>query len=566
MLVPAGRSLVDDMKKLFKLLVFLTALIVSSIPLWAGERSPVPLTVLHINDLHGHLLPYIDKGISETTPVGAAARLARMIADERTKDPDGCLLLSAGDMFQGAPLSNVFQGQSVIEVMNYLKFDAMAIGNHEFDWGLSVLNRLVAAASFPFLSANIQDKPTKRLSENTFDDADNHRIPPSRGDKGGCQGSDSIQTPPYPPQGGNFQTASKGLPLTKPYVILTRKNLKIGIIGLTTPETVFTTNPDSVRGLTFREPGEVLPPMIREVRSKGAKLIVVLSHSGLDADRRIAEQVSGIAVIVGGHSHTAMTYPLRIKDTIIVQAGCYGAYLGVLQLKVDPTTYRIVDYTRDNELKAVFSGPDDPVDEKVVAIVERFNDQIKGEFARVVGETSVDLVRSPKAESNVGNLVSDAMRWASGADMAFQNSGGIRTDIPKGKITMEQIYTLLPFDNMLIVMDLTGKQIREILEENTHIEHGILQVSGITVQYDLTRPVGSRVIEARVGNAALEPVKTYRVATNDFLAAGGDHFALFQEGKNIVYGDSLRDAFIAYLEKHSPVHPEVEKRVVFNNR
>ena len=151
------------------------------------------------------------------------------------------------------------------------------------------MQRLAASATFPFLAANIEDQ-----------------------------------------QG-------RGLPLSKPYVILQRNDLKIAVIGITTPETAFTTKPDYVSGLTFRDPKEILPPLIKELRSGGIDIIVLLSHSGLDADLVIAEQVSGIDVIVGGHSHTAVTHPLRVNDTIIVQAGCYGAYLGVLQLDIDPS-------------------------------------------------------------------------------------------------------------------------------------------------------------------------------------------------------------------------------------
>jgi 5'-nucleotidase/UDP-sugar diphosphatase len=506
------------MRQLLKLLLGLSILLLLAAPLGAGEISTVPITVLHVNDLHGHLLPIIDKSISDTTPLGGAARLARMIADERAKNPDGTVLLAAGDMFQGTPISNVFRGQPVIAVMNDLKFDAMAIGNHEFDWGQGVLQELAGVAVFPFLSANIQDH-----------------------------------------QG-------KSLPSVKPYIILKRKNLRLAIIGLITPDTSFITKPDYVSELTFYDPLELLPRLLREVQSDGADLIVLLSHLGFDADRRVAEQVPGINVIIGGHSHTAMTHPLRINETIIVQAGSYGAYLGVLKLEVQPGSNKIIDYSTENELVTVFAGPNDPVDDGVAGIVDHFNDQIKTEFARVIGETLVDLIRNPLEESNIGDLVCDAMRDASAAAIAFHNSGAIRTDIPKGKITVEQVYTLLPFDNTVVAMDLTGDQIKQILEQNAGFEHRILQISGMSVHYDLTKPFGSRVVTAHTGNQNLESGRSYRVATNDFLAAGGDRFAIFGDGRNITHGDSLRDVFTTYLDKHSPVHPEREERIVFVNR
>jgi 5'-nucleotidase / UDP-sugar diphosphatase len=507
------RKMESVTRRLWRQSIRLLLLLLIAVPLDVRGLPAAQLTVLHLNDFHGHLLPDSDKSMSSSAPAGGAARLARMIADERAKNPEGVLLLSAGDMFQGTPISNIFGGQSVMEVMNYLKFDAMALGNHEFDWGTGVLQQLAAAATFPFLAANIRD----------------------------LQG--------------------RGLPLTQPHVILQRNDLKLAVIGITTPETIFTTKPDHVAGLTFCPPAEVLPQLLKELRGRGADLIILLSHSGLDADMVIAEQVSGIDVIVGGHSHTAVTHPLRVNDTLIVQAGSYGAYLGVLQLDIDPITHKILAYTRENELKPVLANSGEPVDEKAAAIVAHFNDQIKGAFARVVGETTVDLERNAREESNVGDLIADALRETTGADFAFQNGGGIRANIPRGKITLEQVYTLLPFDNIVVAMDLTGDRIRGLLEQNAASAHQLLQISGLSVHYDLGRPAGLRVIKVMIGNQPLVPQKTYRVATNDFLAAGGDQYTTFKEGTNIVYGDPVRDEFAAYLDRHSPVNPITQNRI-----
>jgi 2',3'-cyclic-nucleotide 2'-phosphodiesterase (5'-nucleotidase family) len=182
-----------------------------------------------------------------------------------------------------------------------------------------------------------------------------------------------------------------------------------------------------------------------------------------------------------------------------------------------------------------------------------------------VGETTVDLIRNYRGESNIGNLIGDAMREAEKADIAFHNSGGIRADVPAGKITLEQLYAVLPFDDVLMSMDLTGKQILLILEQNAAMERGVLQVSGLKVKYDLTRPVGKRVVKVEVGGRPLRPDKSYRVVTTDFVAAGGEKFATFREGKNVRYGDDMRDALVAYLKRHSPVRPEVEGRIAFVN-
>jgi 2',3'-cyclic-nucleotide 2'-phosphodiesterase (5'-nucleotidase family) len=481
----------------------------------AQGPAAVPITILHMNDLHGHITPYLDKSLSDTIPSSGAPYFAAIIQRERAANPDGTLLLAAGDMFQGTPLSDVFKGKPVIEVMNRLSFDAMTLGNHEFDWGREALSNLISQAAFPFLSCNIRD-----------------------------------------PQG---QT----LPGARPHVILSKNGLKVAVIGITTPETYYSTKPDNVTGLAFLDPAEVLPDIIKDVKARGADLVILLSHLGLDDDKIVAQKVSGIDVIVGGHSHTVMIDPLLVGSTIIVQAGYYGLYVGVLKLQVDKATHKITSFTRENELKQVTAGPDDPRDETIAKMVDNYAQMIEKEFSKVVGSTSVDLVRKPYEESNIGDLVCDAMKESAGVEVAFQNGGGIRADLPKGEITLDEMYTLLPFDNVLVLMTLSGAQIAQVLEKNGALETKILQVSGITVEYNLNKPLGSRVAKALVGGAPLDAGKDYRVVTNDFLAAGGDQFTTFKKGRNIVYGSSLRDAVIAYLRTHSPVSRQGDNRIVF---
>jgi 2',3'-cyclic-nucleotide 2'-phosphodiesterase (5'-nucleotidase family) len=281
---------------------------------------------------------------------------------------------------------------------------------------------------------------------------------------------------------------------------------------------------------------------------------------GLDEDREVASTVRGIDLIVGGHSHTEVKRPVVVGDTVIVQAGYYGQQLGVLKISVDAISGKIVRYPERKIIRKVRAGPDDPYDEAVAAIIRKYDAQIREEFGRVVGETRVDLAKRPY-ESNLGNLICDAMRRATGADVAIQNNGGIRTTIPRGKITLEQVYMLLPFENNLMTMDLTGAQIAGILEQNAKTG-GMLQVSGLKVLYDLAAPEGARVQALSIGGRPVEPSRNYRVTTNDFLAAGGDRFGIFRDGKNAVIGDSVRDAFLDYLREKSPVSPRTEGRIV----
>ena len=184
-------------------------------------QAEINLTILHVNDTHGHIIPFLDKSVDPERPVGGAEYLAGMIERERAANPDGTILLSAGDMFQGTPVSNLFHGKPVIEIMNYLRYDAMALGNHEFDWGQDVLHSIISSASFPVISANIFERGGGRI----------------RG--------------------------------VKPYVILKKKGIRIAVIGVTTPETYYTTKTGNVTGLTFTPPEKVLPAIVRRVRAKG---------------------------------------------------------------------------------------------------------------------------------------------------------------------------------------------------------------------------------------------------------------------------------------------------------
>jgi 5'-nucleotidase/UDP-sugar diphosphatase len=505
------------MKKLSRIVILLSLLIFScSSPFISGKSAVADLTILHVNDTHGHIVPYTEKSVSKNVPVSGVAYLAQMVQEERSKNPEGTLLLSAGDMFQGTPVSNLFNGTPVIELMNYLSFDAMAVGNHEFDWGMDAFHNLLASSRFHFLSGNIQDKS------------------------------------------GHY------LPGVKPFIIVSKKNLKIAIIGVTTPEVLYNTYPGIIEGCKVYRPEDILPELIKKVKEEGTHVVIVLSHLGLDADKELAQRVPGIHIIVGGHSHTAIKTPVIIGDTIILQAGHHGLYLGVFELSIDTDTGKIVHYKKNRFLKKVLAGPDMPYDEVAAGIVNTYYDKIKEKFAEVVGETSVDLKRRYQRESNIGNLICDTMREETNADIAFLNSGGIRTDIPKGKITLEQIFTLLPFDNNLVTMNLTGAQILEILEYNAKMEQGSLQVSGIKVHYDVSEPAGFMVKEVYIGETPLTKEKTYTVTTIDFLAAGGDAFKTFKEGHNITYGTNLRDLFVSYLKKHSPVSPWIERRIIVN--
>jgi 5'-nucleotidase/UDP-sugar diphosphatase len=502
-------------------LLFLISILALPLILLLSSETParqaeISLTILHVNDTHGHIIPYQDKSVDSERPVGGAEYLAEMIARERAANPDGTILLSAGDMFQGTPVSNLFHGKPVIEIMNYLHYDAMALGNHEFDWGQDVLKSIISSASFPVVSANV------------------------------------------------FKRSGRHIPGVKSYVVLKRKGVRIAVIGITTPDTYYTTKPGNVKGLRFAPPENVLPAIIRRVRAHGVSMVIALTHDGLDADRELARKVRGIDIIVGGHSHTAIRDPVIESGTVIVQAGSNGIYLGVLNITFDRGKKKVLSYTKKDELRLVSPASGAQLDPNVAQIVDKYEAQVKTEFSKVIGTAAADFTRDSTRESGLGDMVTDAMREASGAQIAFQNGGGIRADIPKGPITLDAVFTALPFDNALISMDLTGEQIEELLEKSV-LSENMLQVSGIQVVYDLSKPAGAKVTSVEVAGKPLEAQATYRVVTNDFLASGGNQFNIFKKGRNISVGTPQRDAVADYISKNSPINVQVRNRIIFRN-
>ncbi len=495
-------------------LSFLLAAILCVLSVFPAHASET-LTILHVNDLHGRLFPYVERAIDPAKPMGGAAYLAAMIEGERARNPKGAILLSAGDMFQGTPVSNLFRGRPVVDIMNRIGFDAMALGNHEFDWGQGALAEIVRTASFPVICANI---------------ADAHGSGPAG---------------------------------VKPYVFATRKGVKVAIVGLLTPDTAHMTSPKNLDGYIVSNPERVLPKLLDEVRGKGARVVVLLSHLGIDADKSLASSVGGIDVIVGGHSHTPMFDPVQVGRTIIVQAGHNGLYLGVLDLILDEKTGQVTSATEKNELRLVWAGPGDPMDKAVARIADQYQDRVRDKLRVVVGETRADLARSNDEESSLGDAVTDAMRESTGADIAIFNSGGIRADIWAGPITMEQVYTALPFDDAIVTMDLKGSDLLDLFDKSVDAgPRGMLQVSGVRIGYDPSRPEQQRVKSVIVAGQPLSMQRSYRVSTNDFLAQGGDRFNTFSRGTRVTYGKDVRDAFTAYLKKHSPLGAPAGGRIV----
>ena len=458
----------------------------------ATDKESVNITVLHTNDIHGHLesSPEIDpKGDStERENYGGAGQLTTIINRERKETQeagDHFLLVDAGDMAMGTPVSGMFKGEPVIEVMNQQKYDAATIGNHEFDWGLEPLKNMIQQAKFPFVNANLTD-----------------------GD-------------------GN------PLPRVKPFIIKDLGDVKVGIVGVITPETAQINANDETRSLKFEDPAKTLQKTIPEMKKKGADIIMVLSHLGYSDDHKLAQQVEGIDLIVGGHSHHTLDRPVRVGNTAIVQTGSEGKMVGKVQLRWNPRT-RCVVHTQ-GELIPVKSDSINP-DSQVQSIVAKYQKKVDALMNRKLGKVKTDLIQPETGkETNLGNMVTDLMRQRTGAQVALINSGSLRSDLPRGVISYKDVYKVVPFDSSIVKVNMKGKDIMDTLETSAGRERDKkLQVSGLNVTYDSTRPEGKRLIEVSTEDGKpLDPEETYSVATIDYLLNGGDHYDQFSRGETV---------------------------------
>jgi 5'-nucleotidase / UDP-sugar diphosphatase len=508
-------------KNIYRILFSLITILALSV--FTAQADPITLRILHMNDFHGFANPYAPFGSNEM--IGGIAYLSAKAKKLRTEKPS--LLLAAGDMIQGNNWANLTQGESVIKLMNMMRFDAMVVGNHEFDFGQDVLKIRIAEAGFPVLGANVE-----------------------------------------------------GLEVLTPYVIREISGIRVAILGIVTDETPVATHPRNVAGLTFIEPEIAVKKYLEELKGQ-ADIIIVLTHDGYSADRLLAEKVEGIDIIVGGHSHTKLMSPTVIGNTIIVQAWEHGKALGVLDLEFEDK--KIVKF--EGHLEEIKPGPGKE-DSAVMERVEKYDRIIDSVLSEKVGETHTDLDGDSVRlrETNLGDLIADIMRSASGADAAIINGGGIRASISKGEIKVKDVYTVLPFDNYITGVKLTGKQVRQALEHGVSaIEEGagrFPQVSGLKFTYSRSAMPGARVKDIAIAGELIAPDKEYIVATNDFLAAGGDGYKAFgdavksskdfaitggmMKGEKLAYSDSgrwLRDVVIGYIKEKRDLAPAPEYRI-----
>jgi 2',3'-cyclic-nucleotide 2'-phosphodiesterase (5'-nucleotidase family) len=428
-------------------------------------------------------------------PRDGVGGIAQIATLIRNAHPD--LVLDAGDIFTGTFLSDEFKGAPTIEAMNKIGYTAGTLGNHEFDYGQDALRLRLREAKFPILSANVKT-PVAEI---------------------------------------------------KKYTVVNAKGLRFGIIGVTTEELNITTHPKNLKGVTVRDPVKAIRDLLPELRSK-SDFIIVTAHLATEEEMRIAAAFPEIRLIIGGHTHNVLG-PIQMGQTLIAKTGSIGRSVGRVDLDFDGKKLSRIE----GKLIPVTDVAPDP---DVAKIVASFEKRIKEKAAEVVGEATGDFTRSSSSESALSDLIADAFRQRGKTEIAIHNTGGIRAPIAKGPVTWGDVFEVLPFDNTLVTLSLTGQQLKRTLAG------GLLAVSGLHVELDLERPKGQQLISATMpGGAPIDDAMIYSVTTNDFLVAGGDGYVELGKGRGLKdTGTLLRDVLVDYIRARGTISPTLDGRIV----
>jgi len=481
-------------------------LILSSISfVLAAEKE---IVILSINDFHGSLAP--------AGKNAGAVKLADALKTEKAKNPGGTIIVSGGDNYQGSAMSNILYGEPVSAVFKEMGIELSAVGNHEFDWGINRINKWAEDGGFTFVCTNIYDKRTDQPVD-----------------------------------------------WAEPFAIIEREGIKVGFIGLATPETAYKTKKVYVVNYEFRDSVETITEWVPKVKDAGADIIIALTHLGSWQDKEgdITGEaadlcaVDGVDAVISAHTHQRVSGLVNGKP--LVQAYKYGRSFAKLTFVFDENNKLVsaepfIDnlYARADTLKD---------DANTIAIYGKYEEEVGPVLGKILGKTTVDLDHDRYAEpSLLGEWTCEIMKDAVGVQIGMTNGGGLRTDVPAGEITAGKLYEVMPFDNYLYTMRLSGADVK------SNIEHGIMnddigwvQIAGVKVTYNPGAEAGNRITSMVLeDDTPIEMENYYTVVTNDFMFDGGDKYN-FENAKDALNTFiPIRDAMMEAVEKAGVISPK----------
>lgn len=530
----------------------------------AEVKGPLAIKILAFNDFHGNLkTPNLTVRVPDATqptgtrmePAGGVEQMSALINTLKAKSPH-VAVVSAGDMVGATPLlSALFQDEPTIEAMNLVGIDFHAVGNHEFDYGIAHLRRLQEGGCALNAKTNQPDCSGREAERATFAGA-NFRF-----------------------LAANVNVTATNQPLFPAYAIKEFAGVKVAFIGVVTRETPALVRPGGTTGVTFRDEVESVNALIPELKSQGAEAIVVVIHEGGVQTGGINEcnEFSGalkamvekfdpaVDVVTSAHSHRS--YVCDMAGRLVTSAGSNGTLLTEIDLTINRVTGKVLTKAAQN----LIVSPEGAKDARLTELVVKYQKLAEPREKKVVGKFTreVSLVIDAAGESSLGNLIADAHLFATaapdkgGAVIALNNPGSLRAPIipaDDGSVSYGALFTVQPFQNNLIVMTMTGKQIKDALEQQsfTGARPRLLGVSkGFSYSWDAAKPVGEKVIahSMKLNGMAMQPDLQYRVAANSFLAGGSEGLTLFRAGTDRMTGDLDLDALVSYLVAFSPVAP-----------
>lgn len=515
-----------------------------------AARDVRVITIVNVSDWHGQLEPLNIRINGKTRQVGGAALLKYYFDQERTRNPDGTLIVTAGDAFGATPpLSSFFEDVPVVEAQNAMGFDIDTLGNHSFDHGLDRLRKLMGLAKFRYVAANI--------------------------------------------------VGPDGRTLAPPYHIFTKNGVKVGVIGIGHPATPALVFPGRAGNYRFLEPAPVVNRYAEELRAQGAELVVVIAHIGADAIGPggmptgplgdVVKAVRGVDVFIG--DHTGVSVNAVVNNMIVVENRGKGVQYAVIDLEYDLNKKAIIAKSATQKWPFVEGATPDPA---VQAVIDKYRAQVQPFFDKKMGETTTVLSRSREKESLLGNLVTDVLRKAYHTQLAFDVSGGFRAEIPSSyqpankrlrrpspgyangppyDIVAGDIFTVFPFGDVAVTFQITGKTLWEALEHSVSrvtVEGGayantagrFLQISGFAYRFDPRKPTGQRVVSVTLANGS--PIRrdntVYTAVTSDFVFYGGDGYTMLTNGSGTTR-ELIADTISQAMQQIGTVNVKAEGRI-----